>query len=102
MSAEIFARTKKALLTMGCFFAACPNGKASHSFCNVQFDHYRGDMFVPLATGVLEDVEVLEFHDMIRFCGSDPVLCLLAVWRSQEIDWSRYGSTHPLFFGYDF
>lgn len=97
---KIIARTKKALMMMTCFLAARRNGNASHCFGHVQLDHHRGGILVSLPTGVLEDVELLGFYDVLRLAEYDQVLCSLAVWRSQETDWSRYGCNDPQLFGH--
>lgn len=89
-------------MTMGSFLAACLNGNPSHSFCHVQFDHHCGGIHVPLQSDILEDIEVLCLYDVIRFDGYDPVLCVLSLLRSQEMDWSRYGGDDTPVFGYDF
>lgn len=98
---EIISWTKHALTTMGYFLAACRNGKAWHSFGHVQFVYHFGGILVPLPTGVLGDNEVLGLYDIIRIAGFDPVKCLLAARRSQEIDWSGYGVDSTPFFGYE-
>lgn len=98
----MIAQTENAVITMACFFTACRNRDTSHFFGHLQFDQHSDGIIVPLPTGVLEDVEVLRLYDVIRLVGYGPVLCLLAVRRSQEIDWSQYGGNYPTFFGYDF
>lgn len=98
---EMLSRTENALMTAACIFAACRNGDSSHSFAYLQFDRHSGGILVSLPIGVLEDVKVLGLYSVIRLIGYDSVLCLLALRRSQEIDWSRYGGTDPAFLGYD-
>lgn len=87
--AAIIAWTERALMKMACFFAAFRNGNASHSVGYFQFDQHRGGIPAPLTTGVLKDVKVLGLYDVICLAGCDPVLCFMAVRRSQEIDWPR-------------
>lgn len=41
-------------------------------------------------------------YDVIGLVGYDPVLCLLALLRSQETEFSSNGGEDPLFFGCDF
>lgn len=48
---ETITRTEDAFMTMGCVFAACWNGKFSHSLGHVQSDHHRGGNLVSLPTG---------------------------------------------------
>lgn len=88
-------------MTIGCFFAVCRNSNSSHSLGHVQFDHHLGGILILLPTGVLKDVEVLGFYDVKRLVGFDPVLCLLALRRLQEIDWSRHGGENPPYLGCD-
>lgn len=52
-------------------------------------------------TTVLKDVEVLGLYEVIRMSEYDPMLCLLAFRPSQELDWSRYGSSSPLFLSHE-
>lgn len=47
-------------------------------------------------------MEVLGLYDVVRMARHDPVLCLLAVCRSKEIDGSRYGGNNMQFFEYKF
>lgn len=47
-------------------------------------------------------MEVLGLYDVIRSFSYDLVLCLLAIRRSQERDWSRCGGSNLALFGYDF
>lgn len=88
-------------MTLVCFFGACRSGNLLHSFGHFQLDHHRGGILVSLPTDGLEDVKVPGFHDAIQLAGYDPTLCLLALRRSQEDDWSRYVDDDPPFFGYD-
>lgn len=98
---ETTGRTERVLMTMGCFFGACWNDNSSHLFAQFQLDHHRGGILFPLSTGVLKDVEVLCLYDIFRLGRYDPMLCLLGLRRSQDIDSSRYGGDDALFFGYD-
>lgn len=93
---EIISRMENALMTIGCYLAACRNGDSLYSVSHVQFDHHRGCILVPLSTGVLEYVEALSLYDVIQLVGYD----LLALRRLQEIDWHRYSGDDPRFFGY--
>lgn len=94
---KIIAWTDKALMLIGCFFSACRNGHAWHSFAHVQLDHNRGHILVPSPTVVLKDIEVPGLYYVIRLTEYDPVLFLLAVWRLQDIDWSLYGADNSPF-----
>lgn len=98
----VIARTENKLMTKGCFFGACRSGNASNSYCHVQCNHHRGKRFVPLPTGVQEDVEVLGLYGVIQPAGYVQTLCFLTVCRSQEIDGLRYGFDNPQFLGYEF
>lgn len=82
-------------MTRVCLFVAFPNGNSSHSFRHLHFGHYNGAILVQLPTGFLKDVEVHGLYDVIRLSVYDPVLCLLAVCRFQEIDCSGYGGDDP-------
>lgn len=62
---KITDQTESALITTGCFFAACRNGNSSHSCGHIRFDQHRFDILFPLLTGVLVDVEVLDLYDVI-------------------------------------
>lgn len=84
------------------FLRACWNGSDSHLLGHVQLDYDHGGVLVRLPTGILEDVEVLGVCKVIRLAGYDPILCLLALHRSQKIYCSLYRGDDPLSFGYDF
>lgn len=75
---EIITQMENALMRMTCFFPTCLNGNLSHSFGHFQFDHHRGCFLVPLPVGVLEDLHVFDFYDVIQLDGYDPVFYLLA------------------------
>lgn len=96
---EIIARVESALMTIGCFFAACRNGSSTHLFDHFQLDHHRGGILVTMPTGVLEDFGVTGLYDAIRLAVHGPELRLLVPRRLQKIDWSRYGSSDLPFFG---
>lgn len=99
---EFIARMENALMTMGCLLAACRIGSASHLFGHTQFGHHCNSILVLLQTGVLEIVGIYGLYDLIRFVGYDPVLCFLALRRSQGIYWSRFGGNDQPSFGYEF
>lgn len=71
-------------------------------FGHVQFDHHYSSTLVLLRTSILEGMEVIRLFEFIRLAGYYPVLCLLDLYCSQEIDWPRYGSDYSPFFGYDY
>lgn len=73
------------------------SGNPSHSFGHVKLHHHHGNILVPLPTGVLRDVEILGLCDVILLARYDPVLCLLAVRRTQKIDGPLYDGNIRLF-----
>lgn len=50
----------------------------------------------------MKDIEVLSLYVVIRLAGYDPVFCLLALRRSQKINWSHHSGDDPQLFSYDF
>lgn len=84
------------------FFAACRNDISSHSFGNIHFRHYYSGIAVLLPSGFLEVDKVLGLYKAIGLPGSDPVLCLLGLRRSQKINWCHYGGEVRPYFGCHF
>lgn len=84
------------------FLAACHNGSSSHIFVYLLLDHHRGGVLLSLPSGVLEDIEVLVLYSIICLVSYDPVLCMLELKRSHDVDWSCYGCNDPVFLRYKF
>lgn len=79
----------------------CQNGSSSQLFGCLLLEQHLGGNLAPLLTGVLEDVKVIGSYDVTQFVGHGPVLCVLALKRSQQDDWLGYGSTDPVFLRYN-
>lgn len=54
----MIARTEIQLMTLACFFAACRDGRSSHTFGYVQLNCHQGGFMVPLATGISVDLNI--------------------------------------------
>lgn len=97
---EIIARMWIVMMMMVCLFAACRNGIWTQLSGHLQLNQHGGHLLVQLSTIVLTEVEVLGLNVVIKFARYDMVLCLMALKRSGEIDWLRYGGTDPMFCGH--
>lgn len=99
---EMITWTGHALMSMACFFAAWHNGCSSHLLRYFPLNHHRGGFLVLLQIGILEDVEISGQYFIILLDGYDPVLFPLELWRSENVDWSRYSGTDSALLGFYF
>lgn len=81
------AETNNLLLFFVCFFTACEYGPAEHY---LKFDVHEDGCIVTFPASSMEEASNVEFARMITLCGSDPLMRLLALKKSTEIDWGYY------------
>lgn len=68
----------------------------------LEFDHRRDGILVSLPRTLLQNVEQLILYDLIWFAGYEPLLFLLTLRRSQDVNRSRYVDSNHTFLCFDF
>lgn len=92
------AHTEDLLMTLMSFLAACCDGPSGDSLGFEQFDCRHGGFIVLLPTGISPGSEIVGQYDEFSEAGLSPVLTILALPRSSELDWAGCVDVeYPLF-----
>lgn len=78
----IIGYTENLLLKLGCLLVACCDGHFSYTFGYLKFDSHQSGFIVPLETGILADLHVVDQYAVVRSAGFHPVLSTLAMRHS--------------------
>lgn len=95
------AKAEAVLMFLASFFAACKYWYADYLFGYAQFDVHEGGFIVPIPWLLAKRTSNVGLARLISSCSPDPVLSLLALNMSSEIDWCHYIGDQLLFLRYD-
>lgn len=97
---SMIALTENLLMSLACFFTACPDGHSSQAFGYLQLDRHQGGFIFPFPMGILADLDVAGQYRVLRKAGFDRFLSSLAVQRSSKVDRDSYVGMENPFLGY--
>lgn len=72
------------------FFAARRDRHSRHKFRYAKFNCDQGGLIVPLITDIYSDLDIVGRYEVIRNVSFDPVLSILRLRRSSEVDYGCY------------
>lgn len=77
------------------------DGHSNHTFGYAQHNCHQIGFIVPLPTGISTYFDVIGQYEVIGKAVFEPVLSIVALRRSSEVDWDSYVDVEHNFLGYE-